>query len=121
MRGSGEDTYNKKLKLSDWSNRLRDWENSHPDHVQKSLPGFSGPYNLAIAWFNSLEGYSFDLFRNDVPGAVSQLNYLEALVDTEPLLLVGVAEDRDLEELLRLTHPNFMSSSSLDPQYWMPG
>ena len=44
----------------------------------------------------------------------------ETLVDTEPLLLVGVAEDRDLEELLRRTHPNFMSSRSLDPQYWMP-
>ena len=116
----GGDTYNKKLKLRDWSNRLRGWENSHPDHVQKNLPGFSGPYNLAIAWFNSLDGYSFDLFRNDVSGAVSHLNYLEALVDTEPLLLVGVAEDQDLKELLRLTHPNFMSSSSLDPQYWMP-
>ena len=117
----GDDTYDKKRKLRDWSKRLCDWENLHPDHVQKSLPGFSDPYNLAIAWFNSLKDYNFDLFRNDVSGAMSHLNYLETLVDTEPLLLVGVAEDRNLEGLLRLTHPNFMSSGSLDPQYWMPG
>ena len=116
----GDGTYDKKRKLRDWSDRLRGWENLHPDHVQEILPGFSDPYNLAIAWSNSLKDYSFDLFRNDVSGAVSHLNYLETLVDTEPLLLVGVAEDRDLEELLRRTHPNFMSSRSLDPQYWMP-
>ena len=115
----GDDTYDKKRKLRDWSKRLRDWENLHPDQVQKSLPGFSDPYNLAIAWFNSPNDYNFDLFRNDVSGAMSHLNYLETSVNTEPLLLVGVAEDRNLEELLRLTHPNFMSSRSLDPQYWM--
>ena len=117
----GDDTYNKKLKLRYWSKKLRDWEHSHSDHIQTILPSFSDPYNLAIAGFNSLKGYGFDLFRNDVSGAVSHLNYLETLVDTEPLLLVGVAEDRDLEELLRQTHPNFMSNRSLDPQYWMPG
>ena len=52
---------------------------------------------------------------------MSHLNYLESLGDIDPLLLVGIAEDREIEALLKKTHPKFMSDVSLDPQHWMPG
>ena len=112
--------WDKKLKLRQWSDRLCDWENSHPADTQKKLPSFCDPYHVAIAWFNSMKEYNFEPFGNDISSAVNYLTHLETRLDIELLLLVGVAEDQDLEGLLRQTHPNFTSGSSLDPQYWMP-
>lgn len=116
----GERMWDNKLKLRHLSDRLCDWEKSHPAHIQKHLPNFCDPYHVAITWFNSMQEYNFAPFWNNVSSAVDYLNYLETILDVEPLLLVGIAEARDLEGLLRHTHPNFMSGSSLDPQYWMP-
>ena len=116
----GDHIWGKKLKLRQCSDGLCDWEKSHPATIQQNLPSFCDPYHVAIAWFNSMKEYNFTPFWNDISGAVNHLTYLEKRLDSDPLLLVGVAEDQNLESLLRQTHPNFMSGRSLDPQYWMP-
>ena len=36
------------MALSSCSRKIRDWEESHREHVQENLPRFSGPHNLAI-------------------------------------------------------------------------
>lgn len=109
------------LELNKRSHEIRDWEESHREYVQEELPCFSGPHNLALAWSNAQREYNFDSFGGDIPGAVRYLNYLESRGDVDPLLLVGISETPHLRKLLRRTHPNFMRSQSLDPQYWMPG
>ena len=123
FRGTDHDDDTRKLimALSSCSRKIRDWEESHHEHVQENLPRFSGPHNLAIAWSNPSKEYGFDSFGNDISGAVRHLNYLESQGDVEPLLLVGVSETPHLRKVLRRTHPNFMGSPILGPQYWMPG
>ena len=107
-------------ELRKYSRKVRDWEDSHPDEIQTNLPSFSGPYNVALAWFNQQRYYRFEPFRSDIPAAVAYLNYLETQRDVVPLLLIGVAGNPDLKQLLTRTHPNFLHSQSLEPRYWMP-
>ena len=115
-----DDTRKLIMALNSCSQEIRNWEESHREHVQESLPCFSGPHNLAIAWFNLKQEYGFNSFGNDISGAVRHLNYLESQGDVEPLLLVGVSETPNLRKLLRQTHPNFIGGQIRDPQYWMP-
>ena len=117
----GSDAFEKKNQLQHRSDELRKWENACAGQVQETLPDFSDPYNVAVAWFNHQQDYGFDPFGRDVAEAVRNLTYLETQTDVEPLLLVGVAPGPRLEGLLRQTHPNFFPSGSLDPEYWMPG
>ena len=86
----GDDVYKKKLALRHWSDKLRDWECSYPDHQQRILPSFSHPHNVVIAWFNKHQDYGLDPFGSDVSKALNHLNHLETLLDIEPLLLLAV-------------------------------
>ena len=116
-----DDVEKKKLEFRACSNAVKSWEISHPEYVQNPLPHFSDPYNIAIAWLQSKRNHSFAPFFNDLDRATNYLNYLEAQSDIQPLLLIGIADEQNLQTLLTQTHPNFLSSSSLDPQYWLPG
>ena len=110
----------KVAELQECSRKVRDWEDSHPGEMQTDLPSFSGPHNVALAWFNQQRYYRFEPFRNDISAAVAYLNYLEAQRDVVPLLLIGVAGNLDLKQLLTRTHPNFLHNQPLEPRYWMP-
>ena len=109
-----------KQSLREISNAVREWEERFPEEVQEELPEFQGVHNVAIASCNAQSDYFYDPYGNDVTRAVRDLNYLEAQGDVEALLLVGVAEDPDLRNLLKRTHPNFLGGQPLDPEQWMP-
>ena len=102
------------------SHKLKDWEERNPHHEQHKLLDISDLYNMAVAWYRDDGTLGFDPFMADMEKAADQLSYLETLTSIEPLLLVGVTSQKNLRNLLRNTHPKFMSRSSLDPQYWMP-
>ena len=110
-----------KRDLMDRSRTVARWEEAHRGESQRELPPFVDPYNLAVAWVDPPDRYGFSPCRTDVAAAVRRLHYFELQRDLHPLLLVGVADSSDLEDVLALTHPNFVGGQSLDPQDWMPG
>ncbi|MDE0711385.1 MAG: RelA/SpoT domain-containing protein [Rhodospirillales bacterium] len=107
-------------RLRKISVEIRDWEARNPKHLQRQLPEFGDPLNVAVAWFDPHGHYQYDPFGRDVSGAMKELTRQESLPGIETLLLVGVSELGSLKQLLRQTHPRFMHSTTLDPQYWMP-
>ena len=109
-----------KRNLREVSNAVKGWEEQFPGKVQEKLPKFQGVHNVAIASCNTQSDYFYDPYSNDVARAVQDLNRLETKRDIEALLLVGVAEDLDLQNLLKRTHPNFLGGLPLDPEQWMP-
>ena len=108
-------------ELIDRSRTVAHWEEAHRGESQRELPPFVDPYNLAVAWVDPPDRYGFSPCGTDVAAAVRRLHYFELQRDLHPLLLVGVADSSDLEDVLALTHPNFVGGQSLDPQDWMPG
>ena len=102
------------------SQKLKDWEESNLDKEQHELLKFSDLYNVAVAWYSDDGTLGFDPFLTDMEKAANQLSYLETQTSVDPLLLVGVTSQENLKNLLRNTHPKFMSHSTLNPRYWMP-
>lgn len=112
-----------KASLNDCSRRVAAWEEMHRKEPQKTLPSFTNPYNLAVAWRTRSGGYDFVHFGTDVSAAMNRLRHYEGQRELRPLLLVGVAENRDLRKLLKQTHPNFVDSAGstyIHPDYWLP-
>lgn len=107
-------------RLRQVSTEIRDWEIRNPEGIQEPLPEFDDPYNVAVAWFDPNGNYQYDPFGRDVSGAMRELTRQESFPGIETLLLVGVSERAGLKELLRQTHPRFMHSGTLAPEYWMP-
>lgn len=109
-----------KNQLVHQSQNLMDWEVTHADHEQHELMEISDIYNVAVAWQNEAGILGFDPFTSDIPKAANHLNYMETQSSVNPLLLIGVTSEHNLWDLLRGTHPKFMSHETLDPEYWMP-
>ncbi len=108
--------------LRECSHKIAQWEKANPSQVQTELLNFSDPYNIALAWINNKKMvYQFDVFGHDIASAVRHLNRLESQMGLDPLLLVGVANEPSLRELLMKTHPRFTKNKGdLNPKYWMP-
>ena len=112
-----------KASLIDCSRRVAAWEEMHRKKPQKVLPTFTDLYNLAVAWTVPPGGYAFVHFGTDVGAAMKRLRHYEGQQGLRPLLLVGVAENRGLLDLLKQTHPNFVDfvgRKYLHPTYWLP-
>ena len=116
----------KKLRkiFIDTSQRLAAWEKVNPNKVQTTLPECLGSLNLTVAWHPEGVPPQHLVFYEDVAGVVDFLNYLEDQSSQEVkniLMLVGVSDSTNLINLLKHTHPKFVSSQiDLAPEYWMP-
>ena len=106
--------------LREYSNIIAEWECANPQEIQKSLPEIDDLYNITLAWFNAQKKYLFDTFDQNFTDAVEELYYLESNAEIEPILLVGVANPKNVRGLLRETHPMFMQSRYLFPEHWLP-
>ena len=112
-----------KASLNDCSRRVAAWEEMHRKEPQTTLPPFTDPYNLAVAWTAPPGGHDFAHFGTDVSAAMKRLRHYEGQRGLKPLLLIGVAENPDLVDLLKQTHPNFVDfvgRKYLHPDYWLP-
>ena len=106
--------------LREYSRIIAEWENTNPKAIQKSLPVIHDRYNISLAWFNAQDNYMFDIFEQDFLDAVEMLLYLESIPEFESILLVGVANSVNLQNLLRDTHPLFMRPTLSGPEHWLP-
>lgn len=112
-----------KASLNDYSRRVAAWEDMHRKEPQNTLPLFTDPYNLAVAWTAPPGSYDFVHFGTDANAAMKRLRHYEGQRGLRPLLLVGVVENRGLKDLLEQTHPNFVDfvgRNYLHPDYWLP-
>ena len=102
---------------------LARWEDSNPARIQEELLRYSGVRTIAVCW-RPPHGPAAPLpFHDDVRGAVSWLNHLEAAYPARrenALLLVGVAEHANIERALRLTHPLYVGARALHPRFYIP-
>lgn len=107
--------------LQETSRDIAEWEGSNPQKIQTHLPEIHDLYSVSLAWFNTQKQYIFDSFNQNITEAVDLLYRLESIKEFEPILLVGVANPKDVLGLLRETHPKFMRPGFLlEPEYWLP-
>ncbi len=113
-----------KRELSSLSERIREWEEKYPSVIQKNLPRLTDTYNLAVVLCR--EGHDADcyFFQQDYQSAVDQLMYWEMFSiksRDNTLLLAGMSktEEKNVQDILKLTHPTFFGIS-YPPQSWIP-
>ncbi len=106
--------------LLELSHQLKMWEETHPHIEQHTLLQVSDLYNVAVAWYSDDGSLGYDPCMSDMALASSLLSYLETQESIDSLLLIGIVDQQNLRELLRNTHPKFMTREALDPHYWMP-
>lgn len=115
-RGS-EDEHSALIALS---KRIARWEEKNPGEKQASLPVYVDSRRIAVAW---RQQNAKPILYDDMSKAVQYLNYLETKFPAErgnALLLVGVSNPKEVEMVLRQTHPLYMMSRIIEPEYWMP-
>ena len=110
--------------LHELGKRIQDWEEEHPDVVQRSLPRYTDTKNIVVVWRTN-SGELLNQFYYEISDAMNWLNYLETAYHDQrdnALLLVGMV-DNDQEktlEALGMTHPLYVRRRIADPTYWMP-
>lgn len=106
------------------SQHLVAWEETNPSDIQTVLPKYAGKLNLVVAWHPEGMLPHHLIFYEDVKTTVDFLDYLETQYSQEVkdiLMLVGVSDNENLIDLLKKTHPRFVSSQfDLAPENWMP-
>lgn len=116
--GSGDEDDHSELRAL--SKRIARWEESNPKVKQAQLPAYVDNKNIAVVWRKR----NFEpLFYDDMNNAIEFLNYLETTFSAErenALLLVGVSNPAEVQQVLRQTHPLYMQSSVTAPEHWMP-
>lgn len=117
--GSGsEDEHSELIALSE---RIARWEKDNPEEKQAELPEYVDSKNIAVVWRQPNAVPMF--FNDDMHEAVEYLNYMETHYPADrgnALLLVGVSNPEEVEMVLRQTHPLYMMSRIIEPEYWMP-
>ena len=116
--GSGsEDEHSALMEISE---RIARWEENNPKAKQAKLPAYVDNKNIAVVW---RKRHFEPLFYDDMNDAIEFLNYLETTFSAErenALLLVGVSNPKEVQQVLRQTHPLYMQSSVIAPEHWMP-
>ena len=103
--------------------QLARWERAHPAQAQAQLLSYSGVRTIAVCWRPPRGPATPLVFHDDVGSAVSWLNHLEAAYSAQrenALLLVGVADHREIGRALRLTHPLYAGVRAIDPRLYLP-
>ena len=121
FRSTGTDNDDETIaQLREVSKTISEWEDAFPNKNQKSLPTTGDLHNISVAWFNKKRKFLFDVFNQDASDAVNLLYRLESMKELEPILLVGVTEPNNVQNLLQETHPRFMRPMFWYPKYWLP-
>lgn len=116
--GLGSEEENSELRA--YSERIARWEENNPDNKQDELPAYVDNKNIAVVWRKRNVA---PIFYDEMDEAVQYLNYLETKFSHErynALLLVGASNPKEVQQVLRQTHPLYMQSSVAAPEHWMP-
>ena len=116
--GGGTEEEHSELRML--SKRIAHWEENNPDKKQAELPVYVDSRRIAVAW---RQQNAKPMLYDDMSKAVQYLNYLETKFPAErgnALLLVGVSNREETEKVLRQTHPLYMTTRVISPEYWMP-
>jgi len=120
--GQGSDDEHDELRLL--STEIAHLESSDPAKMQtQRLPQVSKLRTIGVCWRVPEGGGVLIDFFDDAQEAVDWLNYLETSNPAErgdALLLVGVTELHEAENLLRLTHPRYAGRKVYSPRDIIP-
>ena len=119
--GSGPEEI--KTDLRNLSDRITRWEESNPREMQHHLLDYTGREDIIVAWRQKYGEPTYHIFHNNIDRAVKWLNYMETKHPAQrgnALLLVGVTTPGEARNVLRLTHPLYITSRVIEPEYWMP-
>lgn len=119
--GMGTDADHQQLRAI--SEKVAQWEEDNPTTRQIDLPAYSGGRTIAVCWRVGYRSVETHFFMDKVESAVKWLNHLETTRWTDrenALLLVGVTQAAEAQNLIQLTHPLFSGARVLGPEYWQP-
>ena len=117
-----EFTRNLKQDFSDVSQQIAVWEEAHAEETQKDLPRCIGGINVAIVWRPEGASPQCSVYYDNTTNTIDYLNYLESQPTQEvsnTLMLIGISSGENVPDILRKTHPRFISARyDLTPENW---